>query len=308
MGFISHKYQLLPVLDRGTIFLQEEGTVKVASRLAVVILVLSVMAGAAFAAEGNGKLKVQIPPDPQLYSKAPQPLTVEQCAQCHPSVFQNIKEDGGKHRFDCQRCHSAFHVFNPKKGNYDAIMPKCDTCHDQPHGAKVTDCLSCHRNPHTPRKVSMSATLGNACGQCHPGPQEQLAKFQSKHSKVACNICHTTHGLKASCFNCHEPAPAGRCHCTVSSCHRPCQVTYPDDTPAAICGVCHTTVYSKWQKTASKHAKVNCALCHHTKHKYKPQCTECHAVRIPQVLLAKYPKCLTCHLDVHDLPVGPKNK
>ena len=128
--------------------------------ITAVILVLSVMAAVAFAAEGNGKLKVQIPPDPQLYSKAPQPLTVEQCAQCHPSVFQNIKEDGGKHRFDCQKCHSAFHVYNPKKGNYDAIMPKCDTCHDQPHGAKVTDCS----------KLSLKSPYPQESGdECHIG-------------------------------------------------------------------------------------------------------------------------------------------
>ena len=277
--------------------------------IAAVILVLSVMA--AFAAEGNGKLKVQIPTDPQLYSKAPQPLTVEQCAQCHPSVFQNIKENGGKHRFDCQRCHSTFHVYNPKKGNYDAIMPKCDACHDQPHGAKVTDCLSCHANPHTPRKVAMSATLANACTQCHQGPQEQLTKFPSKHSKVACSICHTGHGLKPSCFNCHKPHLAGQEVTTCTTCHpvhRPLQVTYPDDTAAALCGVCHTKVYGTWQKTASKHATVNCALCHHTRHKYKPQCTECHSAPHPAGILARYPKCLTCHLDVHDLPVGPKKK
>ena len=265
----------------------------------------------AFAAEGNGKLKVQITPDPQLYSKAPQPLTVEQCGQCHPSVFQNIRENGGKHQFDCQRCHSAFHVFNPKKGNYDDIMPKCDTCHDQPHGAQVTDCLSCHSNPHTPRKVAMTATLAKACGQCHPGPQEQLTNFPSKHSKLACNLCHTAHGLIPTCFNCHKPHLAGQEVTTCTKCHpvhRPLQVTYPNDSPAATCGVCHTKVYNAWLKTASKHGKVNCALCHHTKHKYKPQCTECHTAPHSAGILARYPKCLTCHLDVHDLPVGQKKK
>ena len=277
--------------------------------ITTVVLVLSVTAVVAFAAENNGKLKVQIPPDPQLYSSAPQPLTVAQCAQCHPSVYRSIKDDGTKHRFDCQKCHTTFHVYNPKKGNYDAIMPKCDTCHNQPHGAEATDCLSCHSNPHTPKKVEMTATLANACSQCHPGPQEQLDKFKSKHSKVACNRCHTAHGLIPSCFNCHKPHLEGQEISTCTKCHpvhRPSQVTYSADTPAATCGVCHTTVYSKWQKTASKHAKVNCALCHHTKHKYVPQCKECHSAPHPAGILARYPKCLSCHMDVHDLPVQPK--
>jgi hypothetical protein len=287
--------------------------VKIADRLIItaIILAVSIIAAVAFAAEGSGKMKVQIPPDPQLYSITPQPLTAVQCAQCHPSVFQTIKDNGGKHRFDCQKCHTTFHVYNPKKGNYDTIMPKCDTCHNQPHGEKVTDCSSCHANPHTPRKVTMSAALANACSQCHPGPQEQLTTFTSKHSKVSCDTCHTAHGLKPSCFNCHKPHMEGQKAAACTTCHpvhKPLQVTYPNDTPSALCGVCHTKVYSTWKKTVSKHAMVNCALCHHTKHKYKPQCTECHSAPHPAGILARYPKCLSCHLDVHDLPVGRRKK
>ena len=277
--------------------------------ISAVILILSFTAGMAFAAQENAKLKVQIPPDPQLYSKTPQPLTVEQCGQCHPSVFHNIKEAGGKHTFDCQKCHKEFHVYNPKKANYDAIMPKCDTCHNQPHGAKVTDCATCHTNPHSPGKVAMNATLISACSQCHPGPQEQLNKFTSKHTRVACNSCHTSHGLIPSCFNCHKPHVAGQELATCATCHpvhRPLQITYPADSPAATCGACHTGVFSKWQKTASKHAQVNCALCHHTKHKYVPQCSECHGTPHTPAIHSRYPKCLSCHLDAHDLPVGPK--
>jgi hypothetical protein len=285
--------------------------VKVTKRhiILAVILLTSVMAAVALAAEGNGKLKVQIPTDPQLYSKTPQPLTAEQCAQCHPSTFQSIKENGGKHRFDCQKCHSTFHVYNPKKANYDAIMPKCDTCHNKPHGEKVADCSTCHSIAHTPKNVAMSAALANACSTCHPGPQEQLTKFTSKHSKVACNTCHTAHGLIPSCFNCHKPHFKDQERETCAKCHpvhRPLQVTYEKDTPSATCGSCHTAVYNKLQNTASKHKTVNCALCHHTKHKYVPQCSECHGNPHSAGLHARYPKCLTCHLDVHDLPVRPK--
>lgn len=272
-----------------------------------IVLVLSVMAAMAFAAQESGKMKVQIPSDPELYSKEPQPLTAQQCAQCHPSIFQNLKNEGKKHRFDCQKCHTAFHVFNPKKANYDAIMPKCDTCHDQPHGPKVTDCSTCHTNPHTPRKVTMSDTLAKDCSLCHPGPQEQLDKFKSKHSKVACNRCHTAHGLKPSCSNCHKPHSPGQEFSTCTKCHpvhRPLQVTYADDTPAATCGACHTTVYAKLKNSPSKHSKVNCAMCHKAKHKYVPQCSDCHGAtpHYPGIHI-RFPKCLTCHLDVHDLPV-----
>jgi hypothetical protein len=277
--------------------------------IAATIMVIWATAGAALAAEASGKLKVQIPASPELYITDPQPLTIAQCGQCHPSLYKNLKDDGGKHRFDCQKCHASFHVYNPRKANYDAIMPKCATCHNDPHGPKVTDCATCHTNPHAPKKVAMTARLTNACGQCHTGPQEQLVKFPSKHTKVACTKCHTSHGYKPSCFACHKPHHTGQELATCTKCHpvhQPKQITYGKDSPAVTCGACHTKVYGTWQKTTSKHGKVNCATCHHTKHKYVPQCTECHPKPHNKAFLARFPKCLTCHLDVHDLPVGGK--
>ena len=279
--------------------------------LAVIMLALWVCASAAFGAQENGKLKVKIPPAPELYRAEPQPLTVAQCGQCHPGLFRNLKDDGGKHRFDCQKCHVSFHAYSPRKNNFDAIMPKCATCHNDPHGPKVTDCANCHANPHTPKKVAMNSRLVNACGQCHPGPQEQLTKFPSKHTKLGCTRCHTSHGLIPSCFTCHKPHLQGQELSTCTKCHpvhKPLQITYEKDSPAATCGACHKKVYGTWQKTASKHGKVNCAMCHHSKHKYVPQCTECHPAPHPKGILERFPKCLNCHLDVHDLPVRPKKK
>lgn len=279
--------------------------------ITILMLVMGVMAGAAFAAQNSGKMKVQIPPAPELYATAPQPLTANQCGQCHPSLFGNIRDNGAKHRFDCQKCHSVIHAYSPRKNNYDEVMPKCGTCHEQPHGAKITACSTCHTNPHTPKAVAMNATLMNACSQCHSGPQEQLLKFKSKHTKLACSKCHTAHGLKPSCFNCHKPHHAGQEVTTCNKCHSvhsPLQVTYTKDSPAVTCGSCHTKVFAKWQKTESKHAKVNCAFCHRDKHRFIPQCRECHPTPHPEGIIGKFPKCLSCHLDVHDLPVRPKKK
>ena len=133
---------------------------------------------------GKKVATVNIPPAPALYATEPQPLTVTQCGQCHPGVFANLKNDGGKHQFDCQKCHTTFHAYNPKKGGWDALMPKCASCHADPHGKAITDCASCHTNPHTPRKVAMAA-LVNACATCHAAPKEQLVKFPSKHTKLS---------------------------------------------------------------------------------------------------------------------------
>jgi hypothetical protein len=275
--------------------------------LLVIGVQLTVLALAAltFAGEGKKIATVTIPPAPELYATEPQPLTVSQCGQCHPGVFRNLKNDGTKHRFDCQKCHTAFHAYNPKKGGWDALMPKCSSCHAEPHGKQITDCASCHSNPHAPKKVAMDTRLINACPTCHAGPQEQLVKFPSKHAKVGCQKCHTSHGYIPSCFNCHKPHHAGQELATCTKCHpvhRPLQIAYEKDVPAVTCGSCHGKVYAKWQKTGSKHAKVNCATCHHSKHRYVPQCTECHAAPHKKEILSRFPRCLNCHLDVHDLP------
>lgn len=272
----------------------------------VMVMVFLMLSVSAFAAEGKKIATVTIPPAPELYAADPQPLTVTQCGQCHTGVFRSVKTDGAKHQFDCQKCHAAFHSFNPKKGNWDALMPKCSSCHADPHGKAINDCLNCHVNPHAPKKVAMESRLVNACPDCHAQPKEQLVKFPSKHSKLACNICHTAHGLKPSCFNCHKPHHAGQEVVTCTKCHpvhMPRQITYAKDAPAVTCGSCHESVFVKWQKTPSKHGKVNCATCHHLKHGYVPKCTECHAAPHKKEFLSRFPNCLSCHLDPHDPPV-----
>ena len=250
---------------------------------------------------------VDIPVKAELYAIDPQPLTIVQCGQCHTSHFSNLKSSGGKHRFDCRDCHTTFHAFNPSKGGWDALMPRCASCHNIPHGSAVTDCLACHNNPHTPRKVALSQLLINTCSSCHAAVKEKLVKFPSKHGKVSCQSCHTSHGFKPNCYACHKPHHQGQEITACTKCHdvhKPLMVTYEKSSPAVSCGACHVKVYEKWQRTQSKHAKVNCAACHHAKHKYIPKCTECHAAPHRKSILDKFPSCLGCHLDVHDLPVG----
>jgi hypothetical protein len=279
----------------------------IAAAVQLAVLVLAMMASAG---EGKKIATVVIPPAPEIYATEPQPLTVTQCGQCHPGVFSSIKNDGVRHRFDCQKCHTSFHAYNPKKGGWDEIMPKCATCHTEPHGKTVTDCLGCHTNPHAPKKIAMNSRLLNACPTCHTAPSQQLAQFPSKHTKLGCQKCHTTHGYKPTCFDCHKPHYEGQEISACSKCHsvhRPTQVTYDKETPAAACGACHGKVYAKWQKTPSKHGKVNCAVCHQSKHRYVPKCTDCHGTPHKQSFHTKFPNCLTCHLDVHDLPVKQAN-
>ena len=271
-------------------------------RLSLLLVALIFAASTAFASK---IATVDIPVKADLYATTPAPLSTTQCAQCHTSVFGSLKNNGGRHRFDCQQCHNAIHSYNPKKGNWDELMPKCSSCHTEVHGPANKDCSSCHANPHAPRMVAMTPRLTNTCASCHAAPKNDLVKFPSKHSLVSCDKCHTSHGFKPSCSACHKPHYQGQEFSTCAKCHpvhKPKQVTYGSAEPAATCGACHTKVYAKWKATPSRHAKVNCAACHRDKHGYIPQCTECHKAPHPQSILEKFPKCLSCHLDVHDLP------
>lgn len=254
---------------------------------------------------------VKIPVKAELYATDPQPLTTAQCGQCHAAHFSRLKADGGRHRFECQGCHQEFHAYNPTKGvaAYQALMPQCGACHNLPHGKAITDCAACHNDPHAIRKPIMGARLAGACGDCHAKPKAELVQNPSKHTKVACDTCHTSHGFKPACSMCHQPHypeqgfdSCARCHAV----HKPLLVTYADDTQNVACASCHAAIAGKLQKSPSKHAGVSCATCHQDRHKAIPQCTECHDAPHPKVFLDKYPACLTCHLDPHDLPTMGK--
>lgn len=249
--------------------------------------------------------------DATLYATVPQPLTVVQCGQCHPSHFGDLKQSGGKHQFDCRECHEVFHAYNPLKKNYAEIMPQCATCHGQPHGNKHVQCLNCHNNPHAPNRVPMTHMLAGICSDCHSPQAAELQQFPSKHTEQSCNSCHyNRHGYIPTCSECHEPHFDTQAQVTCMQCHpvhQPRTIVLAADVDLKTCDACHTDIYSKWQDTPSKHGQVSCAECH-TEHGLIPECSNCHEPpksHAPK-LLEMFPKCLTCHLDVHDLPVKKK--
>lgn len=248
---------------------------------------------------------VKIPVKAELYAADPQPLTPTQCGQCHGSHFDRLKNAGGRHRFECQGCHQSFHAYNPAKGieSYQALMPRCASCHDLPHGRTIADCAGCHNDPHAIEKPIMGTRLTSACGDCHAGPKAELVDNPSKHTKVACDKCHAAHGFKPACSACHQPHYPAQGFAGCTGCHpvhKPKLVTYGNDTPNLACAACHEDVAAKLQKSPSKHSGVTCATCHQARHKAVPQCTQCHQAPHPKAFLDRYPACLACHLDPHD--------
>lgn len=242
-----------------------------------------------------------------LYSGEPQPLTLEQCGQCHPVHFRDIKQSGGKHQFDCRECHTVFHVYNPRKENYTDIMPDCQKCHDLIHGKKHSHCLSCHSNPHAASESPPLTGVVDACADCHSDQIDELTGQPSRHTELSCDNCHhTEHGTIPSCSECHQPHFSGQSFARCSRCHSPHQplsTAFPSDVDLKNCSGCHTDIFTKWSQTASRHGRVSCSECH-SAHMKIPDCQDCHGIppAHSKTMLDKFPRCLDCHLDVHDLP------
>ncbi|MDO3377381.1 cytochrome C [Geoalkalibacter halelectricus] len=246
-------------------------------------------------------------PAKDIYDVEIEPLTLAQCGQCHPTHFGQIRDEGGKHRFDCRECHEVFHAYNPRLNNWDELMPDCASCHTLPHGEKFPDCIGCHINPHTPVYIPFAQTrVADACADCHGGPATELAQYPSLHTDQACTLCHyDQHGYIPSCFECHQPHYQGQPLVTCAECHpvhMPLEMAFGDKTDTRTCQACHTTAYADWTKTPSKHGQVNCGVCH-TAHPYIPTCQSCHGDPHSASLHERFPNCLTCHLNAHDLPV-----
>ncbi len=240
-----------------------------------------------------------------VYATIPKPFTAVQCGQCHESIYMELRSNGGKHKFVCRNCHKQFHSYNPVRNNWNEIMPKCSSCHNQPHGPKVTECLKCHQNPHTPLVIPYTKYVKSRCGKCHPGPASELKKYPSKHTKLGCARCHETHGQIPTCFKCHKPHIPNQGLAACKSCHpvhKPLQITYGKGN-AATCATCHSGVYKEWKHTKSKHGKVDCAQCH-PRHGEIPKCSKCHGQPHDPAMLKHFKKCLDCHINVHDLPTG----
>ena len=243
----------------------------------------------------------------ELYAADPEPFTPVECGRCHVNQYSNLKNAGGLHRFSCQECHELFHMYNPLKNNYAELMPRCASCHGEPHGPKQTACADCHQDPHAPQRAPALAKLSPICADCHAAPAGTLAAFPSAHTELGCDSCHhDQHGYVPTCFECHEGHKPSQSLDSCASCHqdvhKPLQIALSDDTDAVTCAACHDAVYGKWAATPSKHGAVNCGQCH-TSHGYLPNCRDCHASPHDPQQLRVFPDCLTCHLDVHDLPV-----
>lgn len=241
------------------------------------------------------------------------PLTTAECGQCHFSIFQTIKKEGASHQINCVRCHTQYHVYNPRKQNYDQIMPKCASCHVSTSGGpfhgkneKLTQCLTCHADPHKPTVFPMSA-IETSCAFCHTKEGNEINKYPSRHtSDVTCADCHAEkHGYIPECNACHE-SHSPKVELATADCmvchpvHKPTSISYDVETLSTVCADCHDVAYDLLQKKESAHTYVKCAKCHPS-HKEIPPCSRCHGEPHPKSMLQDTTKCGECHGIAHDL-------
>jgi len=237
------------------------------------------------------------------HENAHTPLTIstqklgESCSDCHQDQADQLRKMPSAHtEMGCGDCHQEQH----------GRVPSCTECHDAPHGDKQVACSNCHENAHAPLTIS-TQKLGESCSDCHQDQADQLRKMPSAHTEMGCGDCHQEqHGRVPSCSECHESHFPGQVQASCMECHPPHQplsISFAADADAMTCADCHVEVFVKWSKTASRHGKVNCMVCH-SSHGSIAACTDCHRPPHDPELIAKFKSCLGCHLDAHNLPSG----
>jgi predicted CXXCH cytochrome family protein len=147
----------------------------------------------------------------------------QDCVKCHEGPTMAMRSKGGKHNtVGCGDCHVGHPPEVKKPYN------KCVDCHE-PHSDQMTEdaCSQCHR-AHTAAEVTYAFNVPSAyCAACHQDAADELAASRSKHSDIACALCHQEqHGASSTCQYCH-----GGTH--------PQHVMKKTD----ICAACHHTAH-----------------------------------------------------------------
>ena len=230
----------------------------------------------------------------------------DDCAKCHVTQPADIAAAGGKHKSEigCSDCHTGHRPASARN------IPECSSCHSGNPHYEIKGCLNCHKNPHTPLTITFTGNLTDPCVSCHsdkpnkPSQFTQLRDNKSKHTLLACTICHRVHRQKPECTQCHKPHSTDMTAADCKQCHRahmPKAVTYAATVSNKSCGACHQKAFTLLTNSKAKHAKLACAFCHKEKHKTMPKCQDCHGVPHPAGMMAKFGKCGECHGIAHDI-------
>lgn len=143
------------------------------------------------------------------------------------------------------------------------------------------------------------------CGRCHTRIYYLIVTEGGKH-RIDCRQCHVQFHIYRpgkvpykeilpKCETCHEKVhgeelvQCSGCHSEV---HAPMNIP-PGSALEQGCYVCHPKVDKEMKTYITQHTELDCCTCHHTRHRYIPECTECHQPHAVGGMT--HIGCLTCH-------------
>ena len=228
------------------------------------------------------------------------PLTNNICIKCHTQQPATIDDRGEKHKtkVNCIDCH----IEHPPRGT--KAIPQCCMCHTGAPHYKLEHCNKCHSDTHAPLDLKLEGEITDPCLTCHQQQGNELKKYPSSHTNLACSECHKTHREIPECMECHAKHTEDMNFEACKGCHpvhMPLEVTYIRETPSHYCGSCHKEAENLLNKNNTKHHDLSCAYCHRDKHKMIPPCLACHGHPHPYDMIKYYPECADCHYTAHDL-------
>lgn len=162
---------------------------------------------------------VTVTPDPMIVTAPADIKENRKCNQCHRDAAVSIAAAGGRHsKLKCSTCHKE----HPPE--VETAVPQCLGCHNA-HEATMgaSSCVSCHSS-HSVAAVQYAITVPNRhCAACHEEAASRLDASGTRHTGLACAICHRqVHGSVPGCTDCHggphgervmsKPDRCVRCH------------------------------------------------------------------------------------------------
>lgn len=149
------------------------------------------------------------------------------------------------------------------------------------------------------------ATLGtDDCVKCHTTIVHQVVEAGNRHkSEVSCLDCHdsahppgTEKGsMIPQCSRCHQDEPHFQLQQNCMGCHsnphQPLNIILEGEGQKAACNTCHPNIVQEIDGHQTKHSGFACSFCHE-KHRYKPDCLDCHE---PHAEGQKFENCVNCH-------------
>jgi hypothetical protein len=186
----------------------------------------------------------------------------------------------------------------------EKIIPACSDCHAGTPHFELPNCNTCHSDPHAPLEMKLAADITDPCLSCHPAQGKEMKDHPSRHTNLACTMCHSAHKDVPPCMMCHRPHTAEMVNKDCLTCHpahQPLTITYGQDMPSKYCAPCHQNISDMLKSAQTKHTALECVFCHKERHKTIPTCETCHGSPHPPAMIAQFKECNGCHISAHSL-------